>query len=36
MSIGFVVVTFNSAAVLRDCLAVIPVACEIIVVDNCS
>src|SRR6516165_5803979 len=36
MSIGFIVVTFNSAAVLRDCLASIPAGREIIVVDNCS
>ena len=36
MSIGFVVVTFNSAAVLGNCLAGIPAGREIVVVDNCS
>jgi N-acetylglucosaminyl-diphospho-decaprenol L-rhamnosyltransferase len=36
MSIGFVVVTFNSAAVLGDCLSAIPAGREIVVVDNCS
>ena len=36
VSIGFVVVTFNSAAVLRDCLASIPPGQEIVIVDNAS
>ena len=36
MSIGFVIVTFNSASVLRDCLASIPAGHPIIVVDNAS
>ncbi len=36
MSVGFVIVTFNSASVLRDCLASIPKGHEVIVVDNAS
>jgi N-acetylglucosaminyl-diphospho-decaprenol L-rhamnosyltransferase len=36
MTVGFVVVTFNSEAVLADCLASIPRGRPIVVVDNAS
>ena len=36
MSIGFVVVSYNSEAVLADCLKRIPRHYEIVVVDNAS
>ena len=36
MSIGFVVVTYNSGSVLRACLSSIPKDYEVIVVDNAS
>jgi N-acetylglucosaminyl-diphospho-decaprenol L-rhamnosyltransferase len=36
MSVGFVIVTYNSAAVLRDCLASIPSGYPVIAVDNAS
>lgn len=36
MSIGFVIVTFNSERVLPGCLESIPEGCNIVVVDNAS
>ncbi len=36
MSVGFVVVTYNSAAVLRACLSSIPAGHQVVVVDNAS
>jgi N-acetylglucosaminyl-diphospho-decaprenol L-rhamnosyltransferase len=36
MSIGFVIVTYNSGHVLRECLASIPATCETVVIDNAS
>jgi N-acetylglucosaminyl-diphospho-decaprenol L-rhamnosyltransferase len=36
MSIGFVIVTYNSENVLRECLNSIPSRCEIVVTDNSS